>query len=168
MMDQKNKNTLLVALLALFITACKKYPENNVWFSNPEKRAVLNGYLQMYEVNGIDSLELLNNYFPVPGNPGLIRDIKECEFVQTEERSGLSSYWLLGGSCILVTGQTFTKKGKKIKIFCEYSTLCFRKNIFINPDIEWTILYFPDKKKPIIKIKTTLENGNTYKIQIGH
>jgi hypothetical protein len=166
-MDQKNKNTLLVAILALFITACKKYPENNVWFRNTSKSAILMGYLQKYDVNDVDSLELLNHYFPIHGNSGLIRDVKQCEFKQYVNHGRINGNWNLGGTCNLTTIQDIISNGKKIKIYCEQNSACFGKNIFIDANIEWTIMNFPTKKKPILKIKTTLENGNTYKIQIG-
>jgi hypothetical protein len=53
-----------------------------------------------------------------------------------------------------------------MKIFLEQDSNCIKKNIFLNSEIEWTILNFPTKKKNYLKIKTVYENGNTYKIQI--
>jgi hypothetical protein len=123
--------------------------------------------LTKYEVNGIDSLDLLNNYFP-QGNPTLVRDIRKCEFVQREYSGGyLQGEWYLGGGCILTTGHSLTQKDKKMKIFLEQDSNCIKKNIFLNSEIEWTILNFPTKKKNYLKIKTVYENGNTYKIQIS-
>jgi hypothetical protein len=58
-MKKKLQWILPLLLLVLFIS-CKKYPENNLWFSSPE-RSFKGGKITYFTVDGIDSLELMNS-----------------------------------------------------------------------------------------------------------
>ena len=39
----------------MFFTTCKKYPENNLWFKNPNKVIRNDWFMEKYTINGIDS-----------------------------------------------------------------------------------------------------------------
>ncbi len=80
----KLKYYIFFIVIAVCFSECKKYPENTLWFKDPEKTYPLQGYITKYQVNGIDSLDLLNNYFgKYPKNGGMIRDIRKAEFRKT-------------------------------------------------------------------------------------
>jgi hypothetical protein len=70
------------------------------------------------------------------------------------------------GRCDLHMYQDYEAKYKKIKFTQTIDPTCFNKSLFIGPNTEWTILNFPTKKRPFLKIKTTLDNGNRYEIEI--
>lgn len=55
--------SVLFVVCMLMLSNCKKYPENTLWFKNPEKVYPIIGYITKYSVNNIDSLSLLNAYF---------------------------------------------------------------------------------------------------------
>ncbi len=156
---------ILFLLIIVTLSTCKKYPENTLWFKSPLKLSPFNGHLIKYNVNGIDSLDLLNVYF---GNAiGLKRNIKEANFITQPEYVGGFKVTLNFGSSGLETGivQQFTKKNKFVKIGIVVDTNIYKKNLFINSDIEWKIVRLA--KKGLFKINTTLSNGNTYEIEIG-
>ncbi len=162
---KKSITNIFLVLLLFTLSTCKKYPENTLWFKNPEKVPVLKGYITKYEVNGIDSLDLLNKYFGV--NPTIKnRNVKECEFQQYINYGRISGIWNLGGSCTIETDQHFLDKGKKIRLFQSIDTSCYKKNIFVSLYQVWEILHFPTSKKPYFKIKT-LVNNNTIIIQFN-
>ncbi len=72
---------ILLASSLFSLTTCKKYPENRLWFKNPERIYPFQGNLTKYTVNGIDSLDLLNAYW---GNQfGLVKDIRQIKFSTT-------------------------------------------------------------------------------------
>jgi hypothetical protein len=149
------------SLFSILFVSCKKYPEDILWFRNPEKQPVLIGYLTKYQVNGIDSLDLLNYYLQaVPHFSNM--NIRECRFDQVINHGKISGEWTLGPLCSPSTFQEFKDKGKKIRISYALDG-CIGRNIFLNQD--WTILNFPTKRKPGLKLKCIV-NGNTYEIQI--
>jgi hypothetical protein len=156
-----------IIIAVLIVSGCKKYPENNLWFKKPAKQGLLFGYLQKYEVNGIDSLDLLSNYI-ITGHINQINDIRKCEFHQYYESGRIGCIWRLAGSCDLHMYQDYVAKYKKVKFSQTIDPTCFNKSLFIGPNIEWTILNFPTKKRPFLKIKTTLDNGNTYEIKTSY
>lgn len=49
-----------IIVLGLLFSSCKKYPENRLWFKNPQ-RAFTGGKLTSFKVNGDDSIPLFNS-----------------------------------------------------------------------------------------------------------
>ncbi len=150
---------VILAIVGLF-TACKKYPENTVWFKNPTDIPVINGHITAYVVNGIDSLDLLNLYYaPVMpntvypyGNP--VRDVKAEKF---GARHNSGQYWDV--SCDLFDFNLTYKWNddkKSIHIGGVPLQYYYNKQLFItgNGDINWQIVYL-DKNGKKSKIKTT-------------
>jgi hypothetical protein len=149
--------------ILITLSTCKKYPDNTLWFKNPKKVSPFYGYLKKYTVNGIDSLDLLNNYF---GHAfGLVvKDIRRARFDTEKHRSGwLEAKWIVSGFTLPV-GFDYLRKNCYVHLSCGADTSIFKKILFISPDIEWQILQLG---KDPFKAKTTLENGNTYEIEIG-
>lgn len=161
----------LSTIFIFFIFSCKKYPENTLWFKNPEKLNFVQGYITKYTVNGIDSLGLLNAYFNYynlsqPNWPQIKTDIRNTKITAYSDDAYSETEWDLGRSGVMYTSEAYTSKKKKIKIFFYNDTLFYKKNIFINKQIEWDIIYLSNKNNKR-KMKTTLSNGNTYEIQFN-
>lgn len=158
----------VITIISLF-TTCKKYPENTVWFKNPNDIAVINGHITAYVVNGIDSLDLLNLYYapilPNAANPfsKTVRDVKTEQFSARSQGSGYFDV-----SCDLFDGNLgfrWSSDKKSINIGGSPLPYYYNKQIFISNrsgEVVWQIIYL-DKSGKKSKIKTTY-NGNTYEI----
>jgi hypothetical protein len=153
---------LFFLIILIIFLGCKKYPEDIVWFRRPSKQPIVGGYLTKYEVNGIDSLDLLNQYLQaVPHFKN--RDIRDCQFEQFINHGIITGTWTLGDLCVLAFTQTISSNGKKVRI--KYGDdACIGRDIFLNQ--EWTILNFPTRHSRGLTITTTV-NGNKYEIKIG-
>jgi hypothetical protein len=117
-----------------------------------------NGPLTKYEVNAIDSLNALSYYFQ---DTGMIYEISLYRF-NTVIYSG-SPYILYSGpniNCQL--DYVFSSDKKKLRIVFISS---IKKHLFVSDDTEWEILILCPKKP--LKLRTRLNNGNIYEIQIG-
>lgn len=164
-----NRYISLFVMVVLF-TTCKKYPENKLWFKNPYKIAVINGYMTEYKVNGIDSLDLLNSYYkPIVPN-GIYpynkttRDIKQEHFQACCAKNG---YWQVTSDLYLFDNHLeyeMQKDKKTIRIAGSVDTLYYTKQLFIDTKgvMDWQIQYL-DKKGRMSKFKT-IYKGNTYEI----
>lgn len=156
---------ILIPVFLLFCLSCKKYPENNLWFKNPNRIPVFVGALSEYRVNGIDSLELLNVF--IADKPGLNKNIHECKFTTSEDKynhQGRYSAFLVPGRGNLPLRYSFVDNKKYITIGFAGDTSIFSKDIFIDSNIKWKIVRL--KKNGHFKIETTLSNGNKYEISI--
>jgi hypothetical protein len=155
-------SAFLLVLIAI-IFGCKKYPENNLWFKNPEKlMPFFDTHLTKYQVNDIDSLDLLNKYF---GNrQGILKDIRLAEFKTVRNNSYNDYLILFKPSLSIPFTYEFTSKKKKIRFNINADTSIFKKNIFMSNNIEWSILRLA--RKGSFKIETRLSNGNHYEIEI--
>jgi len=156
----------IVALL-LMSYGCKKYPENNLWFKNPEKLLpFFDTHLTKYQVNGIDSLSLLNKYFGHA--PDLVNDIDEVEFITKRYSKNLHYHYLRfteDESRMIPFSYSFSADKKFIKIVSVVEdTAIFQKNLFIDGSISWEIVRL--SRKGPFKIKSKLANGNQYEIEI--
>jgi hypothetical protein len=152
-----------ILLLSIIVTlsTCKKYPENTLWFKNPKKISPFYGHLKKYTVNGIDSLDLLNNYF---GNQmGIVKDIRQARFDSYLEHGGYDCVLIVGGGASLSAGFKYYNNKNYINLFCGGDTSIFRKNLFLGEAL-WKILRL---SKNAFKATTTLNNGNKYEIEIG-
>ena len=66
---------LLILMLVLF-ASCKKYPENKLWFSSPEK-AFEGGRITLFTIDGADSLSKMNSMWDL--------NVAECSFELRKE-----------------------------------------------------------------------------------
>ncbi len=153
---------LLLFLLAGCLTNCKKYPENTLWFKSPKKIYPFQGFIIKYEVNGVDSLDLLSTYYG--SLPGLPHDIRQSKFITQGDKNDLETVFIHGNSgASSEVGVEFSKDKRKLYLSLSVSQLnpSYLKNFFFGK--EWDILYLDKKGK--LKI-TTKENGKTYLIEI--
>ncbi|MFO0321129.1 MAG: hypothetical protein ACK504_01730 [Bacteroidota bacterium] len=172
------KSTPIIFInLSIFIlvglSACKKYPENTLWFKNPKNICPVNGYITSYKVNGIDSLDLLNSYYykgPIPpsyAHKSLVYDVRK-EIFETEKLNNRGLHCARTDffrrspvNCTILCG--WDDKHKNITLTVAYTDeYYFAKNIFIENEHKWEVIYLDKHKKA--KIKTTFDNGNTYEI----
>lgn len=164
----RNKISLscLLIVCSMIFTTCKKYPENTLWFKNPNKIKVINGYITEYKVNGIDSLDFLNIYYK-PYIPNSIypynktnRDIRFESFTATNVTK---TYWEIKSDLYETLYYRMQKDKKTIRIGGSIDTIYYKKQLFLDTkgNIDWQIQYLDKKGKS--KIKTTY-NGNVYEI----
>ena len=158
-----------LCLLLIGLNSCKKYPENTLWFKNPEKMTFIFGELTVYKVNGIDSLPFLESY-GLHGSQILLNDIRmypTCNYCNNGYSFSFSGLVYNGAHNFSLSSGSFeyVSKGKKIKIYNQPERLYYSKNIFIESGLEWEIVYL-SKKDDKRKIKTTY-NGNVYEIQFN-
>lgn len=163
---QKNVFVLGIVFLAFF-TTCKKYPENDLWFKNPKRIAIINGYIYEYKVNYIDSLNGLNAFYkpvipswPYPYNK-IDRDIRKEHFIACCRDN---NHWDITCDLFERVDYSISQDKKRINIGAMVDTNYYKKNIFVSKfgDIDWDIIYLnKDGKKS--KIRTTY-NGNMYEI----
>ncbi len=160
---EKIRLYVLFILLILLFSTCKKYPENALWFKNPEKLYPFQGYITKYEVDGIDSLDLLNKFY---GNSiGLNKKLREAKFLTTVNFKKIDCRVVHGNGNSSSVGYEFIKKKKYLHISLYASdTSVYRKNIFINFDVEWQIIRLA--KSGSFKLKTK-HNGKNYEIQFN-
>ncbi len=162
-MKQNIKTYLLLAILLLLFATCKKYPENNLWFKNPKKIYPFQGYITKYEVDGIDSLDLLNKFY---GNQlGLNKNFREAKFTTYGDYGDTRCSLIFGGGLSSSVNYEFVKKKKYLNINLSVGdTTVYKKNIFINFDVEWQIIRLA--KSGSFKLKTK-HNGKNYEIQFN-
>lgn len=167
---------VVVSVILLFFTTCKKYKENILWFTNPDKLTPFNGHIIKYTVNGEDSLDAFNKY--IRRNTGVITNLQNFEFTESDlyVKNSNSSHIIMdpnNGSQTLDLEYRFSNKYKKVVIYCSLgkSTLSapndgslLSKNIFIERGLVWDIVRLSNKGS--FKIKTNY-NGDIYEIEIS-
>lgn len=155
---------ILFFLALITLSTCKKYPENTLWFKNPKKLYPFQGNLTKYQVNGIDSLDLLNTFY---GHElGLIKDIRRATFLTSINKGDIDCRLNHGGSGLSnYINYNFNKNKKSLTVFFYQDTAIFRKHLFITNSTEWLIIRLA--REGSFKLKTKLENGNTYELQIN-
>ena len=160
------KSPLIFFACVLLFVACKKYPENNLWFKNPEKIKIFDySKIKSYRVNGIDSLQAMNAYV----DQSILNQKSQMHYwFRVEDgvfMKDLQNY-VFGQSLAFASNIfdfEFTKDKKKIKVDFKPSPV-FNKNLFISPSVEWTIVRL--SKSADLTLETVLENGNTYRIEM--
>lgn len=73
---------LFIAALTVFLSGCKKYPENTLWFSQPDK-VFKGGKITSFTMNGIDQMQKYRDkykYFPYNFYGSSIADVYQTEF----------------------------------------------------------------------------------------
>ena len=165
------KYWLIGLVVILFFTTCRKYkyPESTYKGADPSKfeNCPFYGKLTAYTVNGIDSLDLLINYVDTAFSLSYPLRMRECEFAyslhsahEIDNHFGPSN-----GYGFATFHYKFSKDKKKVAVSFGAWKEAFHKNIFISNEIEWDIIRLTNDTLPF-KIKKTLDNGNTYEIQI--
>lgn len=138
-----------VLLLVLLFTTCKKYPENTLWFRNPEK-VFKGGRLQYLKVNNIDSLPFFNSYYGFNINSEIIDYDNKTNY--------LASIHFIGNMTIL-------KKSDKVGLYLHLTSAPQNNNKVTDFSIynfcEWQILKYT--KTGELKLKTE-KNGKTYEV----
>lgn len=157
------KYTLLTLVTGLFFTTCKKYPENTMrLFQKPRKYDLMRGFITQYKVNGIDSLDLLNNY--ILNCSSGTSDLKSWEFSTIDEKNRNKAYHSCFGTIIYEWNNDYNN------IYIYYKNEAnLTKNIFIINGNNWEILKFIPSKKTIyhqLKLKTEIK-GNVYEVQFN-
>lgn len=153
------KITLLLLFAVLCFISCKKYPENTLWFKNPEKvisRGAWNPWvLEYYAINEVDSTfaDYLDSY-------------KDFGVVIGDKSVGFSFYCkdIIKGGFWLHHKKKFISFGYAQENFKNNSTLfpnyVNQKNIFLNSGQDWKILKLCSTQLWI----TTEYNGIKYEI----
>ena len=125
---------LFLAFVAVaFLTACKKYPENTLWFKNPKNLIADTWYLESYLVDGVDS----TSYDDVK----MFRE-KGLTFNQAETYNPINCFEIYHGSWELIS----KKKHINIRFYREWPASASsnfyspQKNIFVNENKnDWRI-----------------------------
>lgn len=159
--------------LLLFFSTCKKYPENTLWFKSPASIEFIEGNLTHYIVNGIDSINELDNFFynDVNNNP-YVGDFSSLKF-QTRPTRAKGYYEAFINKPQNYNGYfsnnfeyRYIDKNNKIKLSNTIDIKrVIKKNIFIDDSIIWEITML-EKKNGTRKMKGTY-NGNTYELQFN-
>jgi hypothetical protein len=156
---------LILALITLAFLSCrKKYPENILKGIKPYKLELMRGFITKYEVNGIDSLDLLNNYLKQA--PSIQNKIQNCDIQLDDQRERNR---VVMPSHYLRFQYGWNSDYDKIYIFHKNDTSTIRKNIFLINVNNWDILRLVRSTKTVkhqLKIKSTI-GANTYIIQFN-
>lgn len=150
---------VLLGTILLF-NSCKKFPENNLWFSNPEK-VFKGGKITSYTFNtSFDQMpywkakysEFPYNYFGAP-----INNVFDEEFSFNKSTNEIKS--VIGEGTF-----KFNTKKKWVEIYFHPVNEAFgAENIFL-AHINWKIVYLDKKGKMIIETEYNLK---TYRIQFN-
>lgn len=159
---------LVIVLVILLFTTCRKYkyPESTYKGADPGKfeNCPFYGKLTAYTVNGIDSLDLLKWYVDTTYSLSYPHKIRECKFnYALYSANEINVTFGPGGVELGNLKYKFSKDKKKVTI--NFGGRFINKNIFISHQVDWDIIRLTNDTLPF-KIKKTLDNGNTYEIQI--
>ena len=135
-------------MLIAFLIACKKYPENRLWFKKPEK-AFTKGKVTYFKVDGVDSIPLINSTW---GD-----DITSKEF----NLSSYENYYLIGGSYFQGTFEFHSDKTVLFVIDKYGAPPLYNPFRLQGP---WQILKLT--KKGTLKLKREV-NGKTFEMQFN-
>ena len=164
------KYWLIGLVVILFFTTCRKYkyPESTYKGADPGKfeNCPFYGKLTAYTVNGIDSLDLLINYVDTAFKLSYPLKMRDCEFrYALYSAHEIDIFFGPAGYGLGTVDYEFSKDRKKIKIYFGFVSKGLKRNLFISLGLDWDIIRFTNDDGPF-KIRKTLDNGNTYEIQI--
>jgi hypothetical protein len=158
-----NSTKIFLFFLILLLTHCNKvkYPENSSKINHPEKYELMRGSITAYNVNGIDSLDALDEYWLTHFKHSL----KMCNFniLNTHQRR------LLYDSNFGSFQYAWTNEYKDIFIDYYPEPGYPRRNIFIENGMSWQILKLVPSKTTVnhqLKIQSEI-NGKIYQIQFN-
>lgn len=83
----------LIAVFAVLFSGCKKFPENTLWFKNPDK-VFKGGKITSFTMNGIDQTQIYRDkykYFPYNYYGSSIDDVYQTVFTFNSGQKELSS-----------------------------------------------------------------------------
>lgn len=162
----------LLVSLGLYLTNCKKYPENTIWFKNPANIAFIQGKMTHWIVNGVDSIDFLDNYFGFDyNNQPYSTDFSNLTFSSDGKKGNYEfiteqpSDYQGDGSKLLMGRYSYKNKGKSLQITTSKDAN-YQKKIFVSDDILWDIIYLSKKDSGKRKLKGSY-NGNIYEIQFN-
>ena len=167
----KNKIYILLFIIGLSYSSCKKYPENTLWFKKVKKLYFFNRVkLVSYKINGDESINTLNNYF---GSKITVKDINTVEFGEEYDRNLDKKYGVFtipnnNSGYHLPFYYDYIHNKKKIKIYFNTSYNCdttiYSRSPFVEESTEWDIIKFDPKGTR--KIKATI-NSNVYEMEFN-
>lgn len=152
----------IIICVSIYFISCKKYPENDLWFKNPEK-TFKGGKLTDFTVNGVDSMPMWERIYTTPPEyNGLYSpfDTRTIEFSYSREGNGLSSN--IGEGTL-----QFINNDKDVSIFFSMiaaGTSDPKYNLFYTKKSEWRILKL--YKGGMMRIQR-IYNDKTYEIQFN-
>lgn len=152
---------ILIFISTLLLFNCKKYPEGGCERRGP-KNIIGDWKLTLYEVNGIDSTELIN----YNGNDvyKTIKIYKNVSVLQIDQKSSITSSASFGNKnqTLTITGET--DSNGRTCYFENNINYCYR--LFLTPEnshtMDWQILKLT--KEEIILTST---QKNSYKIKLS-
>lgn len=126
---------LLIAFIGILFTGCKKYPENKLWFKNPEQ-VFKGGKITSYKINGVDKMPYFRNLyksFPYNWYGHSVEDVFELPF---DYHSGEENFDSEYGEGSL----KFSETKKEIEIaFKPLNSEYGAENIFVG-NLSWKII----------------------------
>lgn len=137
----------------------------------------MTGNMTHWIVNGVDSIDYLDNFFSadVNFNPystdfstleiTSFHDDNMPKSIYTAKINNPADYNCYDRRGSMKVNYSYSGNKKKL-IISSIDLACYTKNIFVAEDIEWEIIYLGKKPSDKRKIKTTY-NGNTYEIQFN-
>ncbi len=151
----KLTSLVMLAIVGLF-TACKKYPENDLWFKSPES-AFKSGKLTAFTVDGADSIPMWNaiyNTYPYNGFPAQLPFNISDAFWRIDNKYDIIESTFGDGS------YHFFSNKKYIYIYFKMAVLTNNQppnyNIFYTAESNWKILRLT--KNGIFRIQRTYNN----------
>lgn len=151
---------LLAFCLGILFLGCKKYPENKLWFKNPEK-VFKGGKITAYTVNGIDKMPYFRNlyyYYPYNYFGKKIDDVFELPIEYSSSSGEIKTEYGKGSL-------RFSKTKREIEIsFTPTNQDNGAENIFVNRGASWKIMKLT--KEGVLRIKAQY-NFITYEIQFN-
>jgi hypothetical protein len=162
-----NSTKIFLFFLVLLLTHCNKvkYPENSSKINHPEKLDLMRGFITAYNVNGIDSLDLLNKYSIADSSVGIkiqnidfdTYDVRQRNIVANTNFGCITYSWNSGYKYLYVVYTPFPLDN------------VIKRNIFIINGTNWEVLKLIKSKTTVnhqLKIKAEI-NGNVYQIQFN-
>ena len=162
-----NSTKIFLFFLVLLLTHCNKvkYPENSSKINHPEKLDLMRGFITAYNVNGIDSLDLLNKYSIADSSVGIkiqnidfdTYDVRQRNIVANTNFGCITYSWNSGYKYLYVVYTPFPLDN------------VIKRNIFIINGTNWEVLKLIKSKTTVnhqLKIKAEI-NGNVYEIQFN-
>ena len=149
----------------LVFTTCRKYPENRLWFANPKNYYPIGKYITELRVNGVDSMDALNNYYVQnysSSNPSIPNNVRDLVF--TCLRDGVEGYFYIEGEQRFsnLNRYVWSEGYKEIYFGLRMDTLTnFERLLFVSKNSTWKVMYFG--KDGTRKYKRDF-NGNIYEI----
>ena len=161
-------NILIILVLVMLFTACKKYPQNFLIFKSPQK-VLVGGYLNAYTVNGMDSMPMWDAIYsdPTTYSNGYCPGLKAKNININNDYSDKNGFYI---SSVIGSGTWKFYNNKKylhvnfnmnINNYCNV-TVVPKYNLFLTSNGDWKILKLTTDG--VIRIQRTY-NNKVYEIE---